>query len=129
MTIPYVNGTGSSGSVSSGSRGLSTKIFLLSCYEVGFNSSTFYADGACLDYFIGASATDSKRIGYFNGTATFWWLRTPSKTQDLTAFVVMANGSYNDYNSSSDQMTVRPALILPSTARFDKNTLLFKGGS
>ena len=39
VKIPYFNGIGTSGSVASGSNGLSAKVFLLSAYEVGWSKN------------------------------------------------------------------------------------------
>lgn len=64
VKIPYVNGTGSGGSVASGANGLSAEVFLLSGYEVGFTTSdnqNFPVDGAKLDYF--DSGTGETEIG------------------------------------------------------------------
>ena len=67
VKIPYRKGTGSGGSTVSGSSGLSTKIFLLSGYELGWttsNSSYFPVDGAKLSYFDSGTGTtaNNKRI-------------------------------------------------------------------
>ena len=127
VKIPYVNGTGGS-AVASGANGLAAKIFLLSGYEVGWTQSTntFPIDGACLSYFSGTARTDSKRIGYLNGTATNWWLRSPDTYNTDYAWCVDTNGGcYSDYCSYS--FGIRPALVLPSTALFDKETLILKG--
>ena len=116
VKIPYVNGTGSS-AVASGSSGLSAQIFLLSGYEVGWTQSTnryFPIDGACLSYFSGTSATDSKRIAYLNGTAANWWLRSPYTNGTNRAWHVYTNGNYR-YYSCSLSFGIRPALVLPST--------------
>ena len=54
VKIPYHNGTGSGGSLATGSNGLSTKVFLLSGYEVGWTTSDngyFPKDGVRLAYF------------------------------------------------------------------------------
>lgn len=118
VKIPYVNGTGSGGSVASGANGLSAKIFLLSGYEVGWTKSTnryFPIDGACLSYFSGTAATDSKRIGYLNGAATVWWLRSPSTYQNRSAWSVVTSGSYR-YDYCSLSYGIRPALVLPPNA-------------
>lgn len=115
VKIPYVNGTGSS-AVASGSSGLSAQIFLLSGYEVGWTQSTnkyFPIDGACLSYFSGTSATDSKRIAYLNGTATSWWLRSPGTNHTSAAWFVSTNGAY-ELLGCANPCGVRPALILPS---------------
>lgn len=116
VKIPYQNGTGSGGTLSIGSSGLSTKIFLLSGYEVGWTNkinSDLLADGACLDYFSGFADVDSKRIGYYNEIAKNWWLRTPAKDETQYMFITNTSGGvsqYRYYNSCG----IRPALILPS---------------
>ena len=129
VKIPYVNGTANS-AVASGANGLAAKIFLLSGYEVGWTKSTnsyFPIDGACLSYFSGTAATDSKRIGYLNGTATLWWLRSSYTYSTSYAWRVSTNGSYSFLSGCSGSYGIRPALVLPSNALFDKNTLLLKG--
>lgn len=115
VKIPYVNGTGGS-AVASGANGLSAKIFLLSGYEMGWtqsNSSYFPIDGACLSYFSGTSATDSKRIGYQNGWVTNWWLRSPFTGDASSVWIVSYDGGSN-YNHASGSLGIRPALVLPS---------------
>lgn len=133
VKIPYVNGTGSGGSVASGANGLSAKIFLLSGYEVGFTtsaSSYFPVDGAKLDYFESGSTSGgtnrAKRIAYLNGTATVWWLRSPSTSSTVNAWFVLTSGSYGN-GSCSSSYGIRPALVLPPTALFDEETLILKG--
>lgn len=133
VKIPYVNGTGSGGSVASGANGLSAKIFLLSGYEVGFTtsaSSYFPVDGAKLDYFESGSTSGgtnrAKRIAYLNGTAAVWWLRSPSTSSTDYAWGVNTGGSY-DAGYCSKSRGIRPALVLPSTAVFDEETMVLKG--
>lgn len=112
---------GESGYVSSGT---SRQIFLLSAREVTSSPSSSYPkDGAVLEYFNGA--TNSKRIANYNGTATKWWTRSPSTSSDNASYYVGADGSMS-HNAISNQNGVRPALILPHTAIFDSETLLFK---
>ena len=116
VKIPYVNGTGNS-AVGSGANGLSAKIFLLSGYEVGWttsDSSYFPADGAKLDYFTASSGGDSKRIAYRNGSAAFWWLRSPGTDSSYFVWGVRSDGDYNRYDAS-DSYGIRPAFTLPST--------------
>lgn len=130
VKIPYVNGTGGS-AVASGSSGLSAKIFLLSGYEVGWTTSTssyFPIDGACLSYFSGTSATDSKRIAYLNGSATRWWLRSPGTSNPYYVWFVLTGGNCN-YGSASSSFGVRPCVVVPKTAVFDEETLILKGVS
>ena len=85
VKIPYQNGTGYGGSLMTGSNGLSTKVFLLSGYEVGFiTGSNGYLpkEGVRLAYFSNDDSNDvqSKRIAYkdTDNSATTWWLRSPT---------------------------------------------------
>lgn len=123
VKIPYHNGTGSSGSVLSGSNGLSTKVFLLSCYEVGWtttNNSNVPVEGALLSYFTSGSGTSAKnkRVAYYNEEATYWVLRSPHIGYTNRIFGVSTDGSVN-YNTPTYSLGVRPALILPSTTLVD----------
>lgn len=116
VKIPYVNGTATS-AVASGANGLAAKIFLLSGYEVGWTQSSnkyFPIDGACLSYFSGTAATDSKRIGYSEGEAFYWWLRSTSTNGTDSAWGVAASGSYGS-SICSNAGGVRPALVLDSS--------------
>ena len=115
VKIPYRKNGGSGGTDCTGSNGLSTKIFLLSGYEVGWTTSTnqyFPVDGACLSYFSGAA--NSKRIAYLNGSATFWWLRSPLTSYTGDVWHVRASGD-GGYYSASYSYGIRPALVLDST--------------
>ena len=119
VKIPYHNGTGSSGSVASGANGLSCKIFLLSGYELGWtksDNSYFPQDGAKLDYFTAGtgSAANKKRIAKYNGSATFWWTRSPYTDDSNRVWSVYSDGDYYNrwYNNTYG---VRPAFVLPST--------------
>lgn len=125
VKIPYVNGTGSGGSVASGANGLSCKIFLLSGYEVGLSTSDnpyFPRDGAKLSYFSSgtSSAANNKRIANYNGSATHWWLRSPYTSDTYGVWGVYSSGSYRSWGYGST-CGFRPALILPSTALVDDN--------
>lgn len=117
--IPYVNGRGSSGSVASGAAGLSAKVFLLSGYEVGFitsDSSYLPVDGTALSYFSGSGDSNSNRIGYLDGTAKSWWLRSPYTNSVQQAFSVSSSGGCTYYYCSlgSSSYGIRPAMILPT---------------
>ena len=132
VKLPYRKGSGYGKTVTSGASGLSAKIFLLSSTEVSFNHSYMpTSEGAELSYFAGCADddADSKRIANLNGSATYWWLRSPccnSNFGSSYALIVPASGFwYYDYCSYS--FGIRPALILPSNALFDKNTLILKG--
>lgn len=118
VKIPYQKGTGSGGSVASGSSGLSTKIFLLACYEVDdtlTSASSAPADGACLSYF--KNATDAKRqvAGYD------WALRSPRTNSNTLVKCVYRYGYTADLPCTGTTWGLRPALILPSTALVDES--------
>lgn len=117
VKLPYRKGSGTSTTVTSGSNGLSAKIFLLSATETSFSFSSMPSgEGAELAYFKGCAdnSSDSKRVAYLNGSAAVWWLRSPSCHLFSYALYVLSNGDgYNYYCSYS--YGVRPALILPST--------------
>lgn len=117
VKLPYRKGSGTSTTVTSGSNGLSAKIFLLSATETSFNFSTMPSgEGAELAYFKGCAdnSSDSKRVAYLNGSAAGWWLRSPSCSYSSYALGVDTGGDWN-YDYCSVSYGVRPALILPST--------------
>ena len=117
VKLPYRKGSGTSTTVTSGSNGLSAKIFLLSATETSFNFSTMPSgEGAELAYFKGCAdnSSDSKRVAYLNGSAAIWWLRSPYCGNSFSALYVLADGDWYYYFCSSSN-GVRPALILPST--------------
>ena len=131
VKIPYRADGGSGGTDQSGANGLPAKIFLLSGYEVGWTTSDdgdFPVDGAKLDYFTSGTTTsaNNKRIAYLSGTDTIWWLRSPSTDNAGRVWFVRSDGDYGDY-ATSDSDGIRPALVLPSNALFDKTTMLLKG--
>lgn len=119
VKLPYRKNGGSGGSDQSGANGLLCKIFLLSGYEIGFTTSDnsyFPVDGAKLSYFeagTGSSALN-KRIAYLNGSAAYWWLRSPYSSDADYVWYVLADGVCYG-NGASYSGGIRPALILPST--------------
>lgn len=117
VKIPYQNGTGSGGSLATGSNGLSTKVFLLSGYEVGWttsDNSSFPKDGVRLAYFGNSSGGNSKRIAYNGSSAANWWLRSPNTNHGSLVWGVKSDGSFN-YWQHYNSISVRPAFILPPT--------------
>lgn len=117
VKIPYQNGTGSGGSLATGSNGLSTKVFLLSGYEVGWTTSDngyFPKDGVRLAYFGNSSGGNSKRIAYNGSSAAVWWLRSPYASSTNYVWSVNSGGSGDGWYYN-DSYGVRPAFILPST--------------
>jgi len=131
VKIPYRKNGGSGGSDQSGANGLSCKVFLLSCYELGWttsNSSMYPVDGAKLDYFIAGSAGKSLRIAHLNGTVNVWWTRSPYASGTSNAWFIQTDGNSNSSGASSSY-GIRPALVLPKTALFDETTMLLKGAA
>lgn len=117
VKLPYRKGNGTSTTVTSGSNGLSAKIFLLSATETSFSFSSMPSgEGAELAYFKGCvdNSSDSKRVAYLNGSATVWWLRSPYCSYFNYALDVFSNGGWYGHNCSNSG-GIRPALILPST--------------
>lgn len=117
VKIPYRKGSGTSTTVTSGSNGLSAKIFLLSATETSFSFSYMPSgEGAELAYFKGCAdnSSDSKRVAYLNGSAASWWLRSPRCSNSNYALYVNSDGDWLS-NSCSYSRGIRPALILPST--------------
>lgn len=121
VKIPYWNGEGDSGSLAVGSDGMETKIFALSCREVGDTSTAVTPDdGSKLDYFISGHSSDAKnkRIAYMSGSATEYGTRTPELNTDIRIYNVEKAGSlYAWYYDSS--YGVRPCMILPQYALVD----------
>lgn len=117
VKLPYRKGSGTSTTVTSGSNGLSAKIFLLSATETSFDFSYMPSgEGAELAYFKGCAdnSSDSKRVAYLNGAAAYWWLRSPYCDRSSYALCVSSNGDWG-LGSCSGSGGIRPALILPST--------------
>lgn len=117
VKLPYRKGSGTSTTVTSGSNGLSAKIFLLSATETSFSFSYMPSgEGAELAYFKGCAdnSSDSKRVAYLNGSSAGWWLRSPYCGGFYYALYVRSNGDWSGFNCS-DSGGIRPALILPST--------------
>ena len=117
VKLPYRKGSGTSTTVTSGSNGLSAKIFLLSATETSFDFSYMPSgEGAELAYFKGCAdnSSDSKRVAYLNGSAAVWWLRSPYCGDFLGALYVYSSGGWG-YYYCSNSCGIRPALILPST--------------
>lgn len=117
VKLPYRKGSGTSTTVTSGSNGLSAKIFLLSATETSFSFSYMPSgEGAELAYFKGCAdnSSDSKRVAKLNGSVAFWWLRSPLCSDSYDALCVSSNGDRR-YNYCSNSRGIRPALILPSS--------------
>ena len=117
VKLPYRKGNGSSETVTSGSNGLSAKIFLLSAAETSFSHVYMPSgEGTELAYFKGCAddSSDSKRVAYFDRFADYWWLRSPYCSYFGSALYVNSNGDWSHYGCSSS-CGIRPAFVLPST--------------
>lgn len=121
VKIPYRKNGGSSGTDQNGANGLPAKIFLLSGYEVGWTTSDnqyFPVDGAKLSYFESGTGTsaNNKRIAKLDGSASFWWLRSPYQSGNV--WRVSPNGHYDSSNASYSN-GIRPCIILPFNTLVD----------
>ena len=124
VKIPYRT-KGSGGYTVTGSSGLSTKIFLLSCTEVNFTGAgaTNTSEGAPLAYFSGCEpdGKDDKRIAYLDGTAALWWLRSPHTSTSGTTMRVSEKGDCGGNEGSECTWGVRPAFIMPDDLMINDN--------
>ena len=128
VKLPYRKNGGYGGTDQSGANGLSCKVFLLSGPEVGLAGASYMPnDGAKLDYFNADLGTDSKRIAYLNGSAAYWWLRSPRTNGLNGVLIIYPNGGYSASSIPGSNGGIRPALVLPSNALFDETTMLLKG--
>ena len=113
VKIPYRPGSGTSGTVNSGSRGLSCRAFLLSMLEVGLTPGYSPREGATLSYFSSGGA--SRRIVNYNGSPARAWSRSPYlydyDSGDVCTVEAGGGANYWDCNGSG---AVAPALILDS---------------
>ena len=117
VKLPYRKNGGSGGTTQQGANGLPCKIFLLSAPEVHYEHSYIDSgEGAVLSYFASCvtNNADSKRVAYLNGSAAYWWLRSPYTGRTSYVWYVYTNGGYNN-NNASNSYGIRPALVLPST--------------
>lgn len=121
VKLPYRNGGGTSTIVTSGSNGLSAKIFLLSATETSFNFPYMPSgEGAELAYFKGCAddSSDSKRIAFLDGSATYWWLRSPFCADSGYAITIDSVGDRSVF-ACYDLGGIRPCIILPQDAMVD----------
>lgn len=117
VKLPYRKNGGSGGTTQQGANGLPCKIFLLSAPEVHYEHSYIDSgEGAVLSYFASCvtNNADSKRVAYLNGSAAYWWLRSPNTGNTNYVWNVYTSGNYNNDNASNS-CGIRPALVLPST--------------
>ena len=117
VKLPYRKNGGSGGTTQNGANGLSCKIFLLSGPEVNFvHTYIDTGEGDALDYFKNCvtNNSDPKRVAYYNGSATHWWLRSPHTNGADGVWLVSTDGGYSS-NVATVTYGIRPALVLPSS--------------
>ena len=99
---------------------LKRSIFLLSATELGKSANNCNTEGTVLPI------SNILDIAYRDGTKYYQWTRSPYRNRVEHVFLVNPSGGLNGslctYTSGS-----RPCFTLPSTAVFDKNTMLLKG--
>lgn len=84
------------------------KIWLLSFAEVGFGTNTYApVEGTALSYF----TDNNKRIKTLNGSAAYWWLRTPY-TGTTTYSWGVSNAGTSANNTCSGSNGLVPALVI-----------------
>lgn len=138
VKIPYVYPNGQ-GTVRSGANGLSTKLFSLSAYELGFlstdassaNLDGLYVDGRVLSYFTSGSSGNTNRIGYtseYNIKGNIYLTRSPERGSTITWASVNTTGGLTSTTTTNYYPTgqttsnqIRPALILPSNLLVDNS--------
>lgn len=136
VKIPYCT-SAMTGSVASGVNGLIRKIFFLSAVEMGRTGTEYPVeegdpiDGSKLSYFESGTDTsaNNKRIAYLESNAVKYYTRSPhvSSTPSYIAYVGSSGNITYGSLDNNDQLSPRPALILPFTAKFDKDTKILKG--
>lgn len=128
VKLPYRAGSGYGKTVTSGASGLQAKIFLLSSTEVNLvHSQAPTNEGACLSYFSGTAqnGSDTKRVAYLSGSATFWWLRSPRCDPSRGSKYALGVDSNGDWGGGicSRSHGIRPAIILPSSFRISADLI------
>lgn len=84
------------------------QFFLPSRYEI-FGSSDVADGSVMMSYFVGA--TNEKRIRRYNGSAVYWWMRTPNSGNAHYVRFVLPDGSLtSDYADGNDALV--PACII-----------------
>lgn len=124
VKIPYISDVEQE-RVSTGTSGLSTKVFLPSVYEVGITSKgSSYApliDGSVLSYFYNSDDTPAKRVADYDGEASPWWLRTSYIGTTSYSLTISNKGNLGSYIVTS-KFGIRPMLVLPLDTKFDPDT-------
>lgn len=124
VKIPYCVGGGSS-SIKKGDSGLSVKVFLPGCCELGWKRSynrDFPEDGVKLDYFDMAGGSSPKRVANLDGSADSWWMRSPLVSSSRDVWYVSENGSPGAaFAYTHGPYAARPCFIVPLDTPIDSS--------
>lgn len=115
IKIPYSDPNAGT-TVHSGSDGLSTRLFLLSCKETGASGSTFNNkmsyEGSVLDWF--AASSGNRKF------ASTWWMRSVNNDATYSSWFIYADGSYGLWDTTKTY-SARPAFIVPLDTPIDSS--------
>lgn len=119
VKIPYRPGSGTSSVINSGANGLIAKIFLLSCYELGWTQMDpiqIPIDGTKLDYFsLGTGAVaNALRVAQLQDLSEYWHTRTASANGNTSTTLRVTDTGIFGVASAGNPHGIRPTLILPS---------------
>lgn len=123
--IPYRAGSGSSATVTSGKSGLSTKVFLLSACELGFNYDSIPTPYGELEYFenCATKSSSSKRKAYLGNAASYWCTRSPFCGGNSTEYIIVVDDTGDTAHLfCNGALGIRPAMVLNGDTLLDPNT-------
>ena len=96
--LKFVNKVTSKGNNQSGLETTSDKLFLLSEIEVfGATQYSYAGEGKQYEYYTAGNSTIKK----VNGSANFWWERSPNSGNTGLFCSVSSNGDASNYDASS----------------------------
>ena len=100
---------------------LERSIFQMSLTELGKSVTDANTEGSAIPIF------SILQIAYRNGTANTQWTRTPRTGTTKSAFYLNSSGNAEYGAVESSYCGTRPCFTFPSTALFDKDTMILKG--
>lgn len=99
---------------------LDRSIFLLSVSELGQTTSSSNTEGSSLPI------SSKLLIAYLGGSVSTQWTRSPTITAKTAAKGISTGGTVGS-NPCTHVIGSRPCFTIPSNAKFDMNTMVFKG--
>jgi hypothetical protein len=104
---------------------ITRKVFLLSCAELGVDTSVNAStEGKTLEYF----QNSKNRIAKINGIATSWWLRTPNTYYLSCVYGIGADGKIG-FGNAYDKNGIRPAFCLDRSMCIETRSDIIRGQS